>query len=114
MACAGGLDDRRLALLAPGTSRVMIRAHVSGIAKEDLSSFALREATQALRTTKAAMSVQTRPTGSPTPTSTRASSVAPGTTNVTAAKQELAATSTVKKRNKAVLTYELSALGGSG
>src|ERR1700730_5408254 len=43
MACAGGFDDRRLALLAPTTPRVMIRAHVGGIAKEDLRFFPLRK-----------------------------------------------------------------------
>src|SRR5207344_729304 len=36
MACAGGFDDRCFALLAPTTPCVMIRAHVGGIAKEDL------------------------------------------------------------------------------
>src|SRR6266404_1229160 len=42
MACARGFDDRGLALLAPGTPRVMIRAHVSSIAKENLRFFPLR------------------------------------------------------------------------
>src|ERR1700730_17178781 len=41
MACAGGFDDRRFALLAPTPPRVMIRAHVGGIAKEDLRFFPL-------------------------------------------------------------------------
>ena len=43
VACAGGFDDRRFALLAPTTPRVMIRAHVGGIAKEDLRFFPLRK-----------------------------------------------------------------------
>src|ERR1700720_1165041 len=43
MACAGGFDDRRFALLAPTTPCVMIRAHVGGIAKEDLRFFPLRK-----------------------------------------------------------------------
>src|SRR6266481_7079130 len=43
MACAGGFDDRRFALLAPTPPRVMIRAHVGGIAKEDLRFFPLRK-----------------------------------------------------------------------
>src|SRR5580700_2137530 len=43
MACAGGFDDRRFALLAPTTPRVMIRAHVGGVAKEDLRSFPVRK-----------------------------------------------------------------------
>ena len=43
MACAGGFDDRRFALLAPTAPRVMIRAHVGGIAKEDLRFFLLRK-----------------------------------------------------------------------
>jgi hypothetical protein len=43
MACAGGFDDRRFALLAPTTARVMIRAHVGGIAKENLRFFPLRK-----------------------------------------------------------------------
>src|SRR6266403_167749 len=41
MACAGGFDDRRFALLAPTPPRVIIRAHVGGIAKEDLRFFPL-------------------------------------------------------------------------
>src|SRR6266700_4615923 len=43
MACAGGFDDRRFALLAPTAPRVMIRAHVGSIAKEDLRFFPLRK-----------------------------------------------------------------------
>src|SRR6202158_1365044 len=43
MACAGGFDARRFALLAPTTPRVVIRAHVGGIAKEDLRFFLLRK-----------------------------------------------------------------------
>src|SRR5277367_651530 len=43
MASASGFDDRRFALLAPTTPRVMIRAHVGGIAKEDLRFFPLRK-----------------------------------------------------------------------
>src|SRR6476646_6383759 len=43
MACAGGFDDRCFALLAPTTPCVMIRAHVGGIAKEDLRFFPLRK-----------------------------------------------------------------------
>src|SRR5271169_3103540 len=43
MACAGGFDDRRFALLAPTTPGVMIRAHVGGIAKENLRFFPLRK-----------------------------------------------------------------------
>src|SRR6202166_622159 len=41
MACARGFDDGRFALLTPSAPRVMIRAHMSGIAKEDLSLFTL-------------------------------------------------------------------------
>src|ERR1700704_4309098 len=40
---AGGFDDGRLALLTPTTPGVMIRAHVGGIAKEDLRFFPLRK-----------------------------------------------------------------------
>ena len=43
MACTRGFDDRRFALLAPTTPRVMIRAHVGCIAKEDLRFFPLRK-----------------------------------------------------------------------
>src|SRR5271169_1792337 len=43
MACAGGFDDRRFALLAPTTPGVMIRAHVGSIAKEDLRFIPLRK-----------------------------------------------------------------------
>jgi pimeloyl-ACP methyl ester carboxylesterase len=43
MACAGGFDDRCFALLAPTPPGVMIRAHVGGIAKEDLRFFPLRK-----------------------------------------------------------------------
>src|ERR1700674_2358401 len=43
MACTRGFDDRRFALLAPTTPRVMIRAHVGCIAKEDLRFFPLRQ-----------------------------------------------------------------------
>src|ERR1700674_2012515 len=43
MACARGFDDRRFALLAPTTPRVMIRAHVGGIPKEDVRFFPLRK-----------------------------------------------------------------------
>src|SRR6266404_7172809 len=43
MACAGGFDDGRFALLAPTTPGVMIRAHVGSIAKEDLRFFPLRK-----------------------------------------------------------------------
>src|SRR5580692_9058918 len=38
MACAGGFDDWRFALLTPTPPRVMIRAHVGGIAKK-ISAF---------------------------------------------------------------------------
>src|ERR1700730_8645223 len=40
---AGGVDDRRFALLAPTTPGVMIRAHVGSIAKENLRFFPLRK-----------------------------------------------------------------------
>src|SRR6202049_422929 len=43
MACAGGFDDWRFALLTPTPPRVMIRAHVGGIAKENLRVFPLRK-----------------------------------------------------------------------
>src|ERR1700683_2805894 len=39
MACASGYDDRRFALLAPTPPRVMIRAHVGSIPKEDVRFF---------------------------------------------------------------------------
>src|ERR1700730_6073981 len=43
MACAGGFNDRRFALLAPTTPRVVIRSHMGSIAKEDLRFFPLRK-----------------------------------------------------------------------
>src|ERR1700691_1930475 len=43
MASTSGFYDRRFALLAPTTPCVMIRAHVGGIAKEDLRFFPLRK-----------------------------------------------------------------------
>jgi len=43
MACAGGFDDWRFALLTPTPPRVMIRAHMGGIAKENLRVFPLRK-----------------------------------------------------------------------
>jgi pimeloyl-ACP methyl ester carboxylesterase len=43
MACARGCDDRRFPFLAPSTPRVMIRANVGGIAKEDVGLFQLRK-----------------------------------------------------------------------
>src|SRR5260370_22829563 len=43
MAGCRGLDEGRFALLAPSAPRMMIGAHVGGIAKEDLGFFALRQ-----------------------------------------------------------------------
>src|ERR1700719_1537018 len=43
MARARRFHDRRFALLAPAAPRVMIRAHVGGIAKENLRFFPLRQ-----------------------------------------------------------------------
>src|SRR6202162_5097695 len=43
MARTRGFDDGRFTLLAPSTPRMMIGAHVGGIAKEDLGFFALRQ-----------------------------------------------------------------------
>jgi len=43
MACACGFNDRRFALLAPSAPGVMIRAHMGGIAEENLGLFALRK-----------------------------------------------------------------------
>ena len=39
MARTRGFDDGRFTLLAPSATRMMIRAHVSGIAKENLGFF---------------------------------------------------------------------------
>src|ERR1700751_5956813 len=44
MARTRSFDDGRFTLLAPSTPRMMIGAHVGGIAKEDLGFFALRQA----------------------------------------------------------------------
>src|ERR1700757_2554327 len=43
MARTRSFDDGRFTLLAPSTPRMMIGAHVGGIAKEDLGFFALRQ-----------------------------------------------------------------------
>ena len=43
MARTRGLNDGRLTLLSPGATGMMIGAHVSGIAKEDLGFFTLRQ-----------------------------------------------------------------------
>jgi hypothetical protein len=50
MARTRGFDDGRFTLLAPSTPRMMIGAHVGGIAKEDLGFFALRQGFMALGT----------------------------------------------------------------
>ena len=43
MARTRSFDNGRLTLLAPSSTRMMIGAHVGGIAKEDLRFFLLRK-----------------------------------------------------------------------